>query len=94
MLVFKMQLWPFGNEERQRDLAEIRIWNKSAFPKDNGLSDYGYSIVEPQSKYSPGYDLKGDVLDWDRDQSALYLLNHILTVEGFNTYAGRDIEKD
>jgi hypothetical protein len=65
MIVVKIFLWPFGNEEREQQLGEVRIHNDCTGTKTTG--NYGVKLMKSM-KYAklPGIWKSGHVTGFPR----------------------------
>lgn len=48
MLIVKIELWPFGVEEKKRQIGELRIWN-------DGTGDVDYGNYKAEAKHAGIY---------------------------------------
>lgn len=85
MLVIKVELHPFGDKEKAKEIHRLFIWNEG--PVSLYQCQYGYMILPPDSEET--YDYPRDVpedlpvlkgtLDHTRSDGALELLRKVLS---------------
>lgn len=80
MLVIKIELWPFGDEERKVSIATSKIWNEgtgtSLSPTDHA---YGFEFKDlsdftPEAHFEPTAPIKGGICDHDRRRNVWELV--------------------
>jgi hypothetical protein len=84
VIVVKVELWPFGNEDHKRSIAESRIWNTL--------------LRDPDGKYLYGYDIDTDGVK-ERDQrevmhrrdDGIWELIRVVLNDRENRGKGRDV---
>jgi hypothetical protein len=76
MLKVKIELHPFGDVSKKKELASLNIWNDASGTREVG--SYGYTIAEPESYFSEEVKGEGEVRDYDRMQPAVRLLYEVL----------------
>jgi hypothetical protein len=81
MLKIKIELWPFGDETRKREIASMDLWNDGTGNVYNG--NYEGKASVPASIYSEKQEAHGIVSKYDRQQNVWNLVARMLKSMGY-----------